>query len=642
MIPIVREIGGFLRGNATPFQLFTASFLGGMISFMPGFQQAPGLVVTLTLLMLVLNTNLMFAGLVMGVGRLLALAVQPVTFNVGEFFIDGPTTDFLTQLINGPITAWFGFENYIATGGLAVGAGFGAVIGIVTNLVLGTFRSRMAKLETASQAYKLAMDNKFIQAIGWLFFGGHKGDEDWAAMSKRKVGKPVRYVGIAAVVAVVGLIVASPHLINDSWLAKIVSGQLSRANGATVDIETIETDLAGGQLAVNTLALTDPNNLDQNLFQSIRLEAKLSNQDLYARKYALDRLEVSGAKVGEERDKPGRKIGPDTKPSDDPAVDTDGDGKIDSGKGDTGAGPAQGEGKGSSSGSGDGEDRSFSIESAMEKADEWKANLAEIKKWLGKITGNPEPGSSGTEEIPGETLEERLRRLAAELGYANVFASHRITDKPRFTIHELVVNDVTVSQLKGEVLNVLGTDLSTEPYLIDGASTINVSSESGKLGLELTIDRDSGPVSFHYKDLPVDEVKGWLKDSSKFPFQGGSFNIQGTGTLSGGEIYIPVQVTPINSQINLPGIGLQKLPETPFTVVFSGELDNPKIRPDLSSMTGGLKQGLIDAGKNKAKEKIGDKLNSILGGDKEGENGEGSSIDAKGMLDGFLNRKKDK
>ncbi len=633
MIPFVREIGGFLRGDATPFQLFVGAFLAGIISFMPGFQQAPGLVSVFVLALLVLNSNLMIAGLTMGLGRLLALAIQPATFEVGQFFIDGPTSGVLTQLINGPVTAWFGFENYLATGGLALGAGYGGIMGLVIAIFMGTFRAKMAKLESGNMVYQAVVEQKWARAVGWLLFGGEKGDKSWAHKSKHNFGKPVRYVGVLALIVVVVLGVASPHLINDTWLGKIVASQLAQANGATVDIDSIEADLAGGKLAINTLAFADPNALDKNMFQTTRLEADVSNQDLYAKKYALKRLEISGARVGAERDTPGRKVGRPVKPAPDPDVEgsteTKGTGEGDSGEGGEGADVGEILGKG---------DKDYSIDGVLDKADEWKSYLAQIKKWLGKVSV-PQGTGDGSGEIEGETLEERLRRLAAEQGFANVIASHRITDKPRFTIQELVVNDVEVSQLPGEVLNVLGTDLSTEPHLVEGASTLQITSESGRMGLELTVDQDAGPVSFHYSELPVDQVKGWLKDRSAFPFQGGSFNIQGSGTLSGAQIHLPVQVTPVGSSWNLPKLGTQPVPQVPFTVVISGDLDNPRIRPDLSSFAGSLKQGLIDAGKNKVKEKIGDRLNNFLRGDEDSEEGDDEE-EKKGrnVLDSFLNR----
>ena len=510
MIPSLRNVGSFLRGNSTPFQIFSTTIIASIIGFLPGFQQAPGLMLASFLLLFIINTNLFLAGIVGALARLLGLALQPVSFAVGRWLIDGPLSSLFTTLINGPVTAWFGFENYVASGGLLLGIVVGIVAGIIFSGILAGFRKRMAALET-SENYQKASQFWLSRFMGWIFFGGLKGKEDWDTMNKRKIGKPVRFIGVAVAAVVVGLLFASPYLISNSWLASVVRNQVEPLNGATVDLEAVDLNLASGKLAVETLALCDPNELEQNLFQSVRLEASLSESDLLSRKYAIDRLEVSGAKINEMRESPGKRVGPKPKPSDDPDL------------------PDASEE--------DEDERTFSIEGAVEKADELKARLAELKKWLGKVSGGKDEDAGADGE--GETLEERLERLAEELGYAQVIASHRIADKPRFTIHELVVNGVTVRQLPGETLNILGTDLSTEAHLVDGASTLQVSSDSDRMGLALTIDKDSGPLSFHYKELPADTVKSWLKKGSKFPFEGGHFNIEANGTLTGGEVLPP-------------------------------------------------------------------------------------------------------
>ena len=54
---ITRTLGKIVRGTATPFQLFTACALAAMLGFMPGWSQAPGLVVVLLLLLVILNAN---------------------------------------------------------------------------------------------------------------------------------------------------------------------------------------------------------------------------------------------------------------------------------------------------------------------------------------------------------------------------------------------------------------------------------------------------------------------------------------------------------------------------------------------------------------------------------------------------------
>ena len=55
---LTRHIGSILRGNSTPFQILAACILASMLAFVPGFKQAPGLLVTLIVLIIVVNGNL--------------------------------------------------------------------------------------------------------------------------------------------------------------------------------------------------------------------------------------------------------------------------------------------------------------------------------------------------------------------------------------------------------------------------------------------------------------------------------------------------------------------------------------------------------------------------------------------------------
>lgn len=577
----IRDFGEFLRGDATPFQLLSATILAGILSFLPGFTHCPGLFIAAALLFLILNTNFFVAGFVAAGGKLLGLLLQPVSFELGRQLIDERAIPLFTRLINGPVSAWCGFENYVATGSLILGAAYGIVTGLAAVLLLSGFRRQMMRASESGSFQKLAA-SPLSRALTWTFFG-EKAEDDWKGLAARKIGKPVRVTGVIFATLVVLLLVAAPRLLPPSWLARLACAQLAPWNGATVDIAAVEADPAGGKLAISELALCDPSDLNRNTFAATRLEANLSTADLLARKYALDRLEISGAQLGSPRMSPGRKAGAPPKLS--PTPDTS----------------AGGEG-----------DPTFSIDGSLKQAEEWKARLAQVKKWIEKLSPPPQEKPS---QPGGETLEDRLRRQARELGYAAVVASHRIQESPRFTIRELLARDVRIHQLPGEILDVRGSLLSTQPQLLPGPSQISAESRSGKLGLSLTLDRDAGPLAFHYDELPVDTVKGWMSDPGRFPFVGGHFKLTARGTLQGTQIQLPIQVTPVGSQLRIAG-ALRPAPQVPFTVVLSGSLDNPKIRPQLKDLLRGAKDQLLQQGteavKTKLQEKVGEKLKGLL------------------------------
>ncbi len=77
---IIRKIGKIILGKVTPFQIIAACTLGAMIGFLPGFSQAPGLLIVLLVLLMILNANLLVATCVRFIARLLSLCLMPVSF----------------------------------------------------------------------------------------------------------------------------------------------------------------------------------------------------------------------------------------------------------------------------------------------------------------------------------------------------------------------------------------------------------------------------------------------------------------------------------------------------------------------------------------------------------------------------------
>ncbi len=113
---LLRKIGKLLRGKDTPCQLMAAAVLGSLLGFVPGFAQAPGLVLCLIALLVVLSANIGLALLVVLPAHLLSLLLLPVSFDVGRFLLEGGASGFFAALIDMPVVAWFGLEHYATVG----------------------------------------------------------------------------------------------------------------------------------------------------------------------------------------------------------------------------------------------------------------------------------------------------------------------------------------------------------------------------------------------------------------------------------------------------------------------------------------------------------------------------------------------
>jgi uncharacterized protein (TIGR03546 family) len=345
---ITRRIGSLIRGKATPFQIIAASVLGCALGFMPGFVQAPGLILLFTFLLIVLNANLALAALV-GVGaKLLSLALAPVSFAVGRWLLDGPFSGAFQWLINAPVFAWFGFDYYLTTGGLFLGVAIGAAVGLALTMTINGYRRKMASLEQNSERFQRWTAKKSVRFLTWLLVGGNKGRKSYEELLAKRVGNPIRVLGVVFVALVVGVAVLVRQFAAEPILTAVLKSGLERANGATVDLEGVELDFQASRVRVKGLAMADPNALDTDLFRAEAIEADLSARNLLRKRMQLDRVEISGARSGEKRSTPGHLVGPPPEPT--PAPEPTGDAKT--------------------------------IDDYLKEARVWKERLAQARRWL--------------------------------------------------------------------------------------------------------------------------------------------------------------------------------------------------------------------------------------------------------------------
>ena len=138
---ITRKIGAILRGKATPFQLAAGCALGAALGFVPGFSTAPGLTVALVFLLVLINANLFLAAMVGMAAKLASWALLPVSFAIGRLLLDGPLSGLFQSVVNTPVLALLGVENYATTGGFVLGLLFGGIISFVEHLNCAMLKS---------------------------------------------------------------------------------------------------------------------------------------------------------------------------------------------------------------------------------------------------------------------------------------------------------------------------------------------------------------------------------------------------------------------------------------------------------------------------------------------------------------------
>lgn len=573
----LRNLGNLLRGKTTPFQVIAGCMLGAWLGFMPGFAHAPGLVVVLSLALVLLNANLFLAALIGLAAKAASLVLMPASFHLGRALLDGPTEGLFRQLINAPVFALFGFESYVATGGLVLGGLFGLVAGGLIARGIQSFRRKMAALDQGSPRFHEITQKPLARFAAFVFAGGGLKNPDYAALlAQPKIGNPIRPLGAVLVVLATVLAAVSYQF----FAAEIITAQLRSglefANGATVDLESAELDLKSGRMALRGLAAADPNALGTDLLRATLIEADVSGVNLLRKRLQLDRVVVSGATSGEARRVPGLRLASAAEPSK-PIQWPD----------------------------------AKTIEDYWKNAQAWRERLAQMKQWLEKISG-----PAAAKDVADEPLEQRLRRLAAEQGYTSVKATHLVEGAPTFLITELLAAGVTVSQLPGEKLDIKARYLSTQPSLARGAPELSVTSASDRIGFNarfngLSATPGENTLAFHYRGLPVDTIMQDLKVSGGTVLTGGTIDLAATGRYlaAGGEIDLPLQATLKDTTLSLGGRAT-KVSRFTLPIGLTGSLSNPRIKVDAKSL-GDL---ALKAGTNALKEKAAEKL-----GDKAGE-----------------------
>jgi len=580
---ITRKIGKLLRGDATPAQMMLACVLGAILGFVPGFGQAPGLMVILILALVIFNANLPLAAVAGAVAELVSLILLPVSFALGRVLLDGPTQPLFKTMINAPVLALCGFEYYVTAGGLVLGIVLGIVLALIVIKTIQGFRSTIGKLEEGSEQYKRWMGRWWAKLLVFVFFGS--GSKQSYAELRERSGGLIRPVGVVFAVLVVVLLVVVQMFFAGPVVASVLRQGLEKANGATVDLAGAEVDLANGKMVLNGLAMADPNALDTDLFRAEKIEADISATSLLRKQLKLDRIVVVNAQNGTERDTPGKLVGRAPKPA--PA-----------------AKPQEGE---------------QTLDAYIQNPKEWLDRLAQVRRWLERVSG-PSAGPEAVEaaEVTEETesLSERLKREAQALGYARVAAHHLIVGAPQLTIGELVAEKVQTTALEGETLDILANNISTQPFLLNGTPTLKIESSGQTLHVSLALGAVSAgggdnAVRFAYRGLPVDRIADSLDVSGTKPISGGTMDVTLEGTIrtrGGAYIDMPLQVTLHNTTIAISGAGSAPVDELTIPLGLRGPIDNPRIRIDDSK----LADALVAAGAGVLANKVRGRADELI------------------------------
>jgi len=590
-------------GEASPTQIILASLLGAMLGFLPGFSQAPGLIVSLCLLLLVFNCNLALAGIIEISARLLSLVLLPLSFEFGRILLDGPTQGLFIWLINAPVSALFGFEYYATTGGLFIGAFVGLAFGYTLSRWVTGLRRRLAYAEANSDTFR-AIISKPVTRFALRLFFGKIPTSDYAKLLDAKAA-PIRTWGVILILALIPMVYLASTWLDGPAARRLLQANLERANGATVDLESADLDLASGHLSLKGLAISDPKALDTDLFRAENVVMNISTSDLLRRRARIEEIEVKAGSHGKSRKTPGRRV---TEEPPDAPESTD-----------------------ETSEAGD----SFELD------EDWRGRLQQARVWFDKLSNHSSGNVLGGASSPSPTsepeemgLEEWLDREIQAQGRVHVSADHLIQGAPLLQIDRIHAPGTTTTLMPDELLDIDLRNISTQPHLVEAGPSLGIESESGNMELALALNGASaGGGTNHLRlvltDLPAEDLAGSL-EALTGKVRGGKVDLRVEGDIenrNGAWIDFPVAITLKDSSVRFSGreIPIDRL-DVP--VQLRGPIDDLDINVNQDTLVASITKAAAGALPGVALDMVGKGMGKATGGlsDKVGE-------EAGGILD---------
>lgn len=298
---ITRSLGKLFRGKATPFQIFSACILGSITSFLPAIFICPELYVIMFMLILILNTNLLIAAMTALPCKLLSMLLAPVSIQLGHAILDGSTGEILKPLINSPYFSWIGLEHYLVIGSIFFGLLIGIFFGIVSVSLVSTFRKKMAALDDDEEKFKKLRENKLFKFVTWVFFGSDKAKGEYDELLQKKIGNPIRIIGVIIFVLGLSTFLTISYMYKDDLLKNYITSSMEMANGATVEIEGISSDLFGGKISISHIAIADDKNLMKNKLELEEVSLDIDIASLLTKKFHVELISVGQIKIDTDR-----------------------------------------------------------------------------------------------------------------------------------------------------------------------------------------------------------------------------------------------------------------------------------------------------------------------------------------------------
>jgi uncharacterized protein (TIGR03546 family) len=578
---ITRRIGRILRGKATPFHLISATVLAGLYAFHPGWAQSPLLSILLPLLVIIINANLIVFAFAFILAQVLHWILLPLQFQIGLWLIEGPLQGFFAFFANAPITAWLGLEYYVVSSGILLGIIYGGITGWLLSRYLQKFRHTMGSLEKDSEKYQKIMERRWVRILGWALLGGVKAQGDWNKLAEKKIGNPLRPLGLIFAAALVVLLVLIGMILDSAIVSSYVRDNLSRLNGATVDIGDFDLKLLNGSLDISSLAAADPENLQENRFSSDAIAIRFSSQDFLRRRFVIDEVTIATPRSGTPRTLRGSIYTRPESPAPD-QVEPDPDAET------------------------------LQLLDYLEDARIWKERLQTAyqlyQQW------GPRLGKQ-TEAETRSNWRDNLRDRAQISGYQSLASETLIRQSPRIVLRSLEALDFQQQGQPDSRWDITAKNLASEPSLLEESAEIQISDHADIMELKFELQPLDGSVQpllrLSRKNWSVAEIRAGMENPDRLPVKSGTIDILAEGIADPDALDLPLYITLRNADVAAFNQTL-KIAEITFPARLVGRLDSPGLKIETKAWTDALQEAAGNQIREEVRERATDEIRRRL------------------------------
>ena len=397
-------------------------------------------------------------------------------------------------------------------------------------------------------------------------------------------------MGVVVAVVVLAASGVGLYAMQGDALGGVVQQQLTRANGAEVNIAAFELQPFSGAVTLGGLQVTDRSEPSRNRFAADELSAGVSLYRLLCGQLVLENVVAANLRLDAPREQPGEVLvppGPDEEESAafDPAAF-----KL----------PNVGVSR---------------LQDYFARGQEIEERLEQISRWL--------PAEEAPEVIPADQPQAYLEYLTARTARP---------PRPRVIIRQVVADDVAIPFEEVGRSRIVCENLSDAPEAAGLPVVVSIESKERPTRLRIAYDfspqRRGAEVSGKIEGLDLKRLQESLSDRNPVRFEGGTASAEIDGWATRGRIDLGLAVQTQGMQAATTGAGFfgidPRITDTAIKMIESiktelrlvGSSDEAHLAFNVEGLKTELKDALVKAGKDELAGRldalIGDKLDDKL------------------------------